>query len=92
MRRGVLVRLLLCIFFAALLLYSYIDRLNEMTQLKFEIPKLESVVKRLREENDALKLQIECTQQPVSLMKRLREPEFSHLKQPSRLDVLVIEE
>jgi len=80
-----LIRLLLCIFISAFLLYSYIDKLNDITELKIEIPKLAEEVQVLREENSALSLQIEELENPKSLIQKMRQPEFSHLHQPTHV-------
>ena len=91
MSHRLLIRLLLCIFISAFLLYSYIDKLNDITELKIEIPKLSEEVQVLREENNTLVLQIEKVENPKSLIEKSRLPEYSHLKQPSRLKVQTIE-
>lgn len=88
--RRLLIRLLLCILFSAFLLYSYIDKLNDITELKIEIPKLAEEVQVLREENAALILQIEKIENPQSLMEKMRQPEYSHLREPTH--VIKIEE
>lgn len=90
MDRKLLFRLLLCIFISVLLLYSYIDKLNDITQLKIKIPKLIQEVQTLQEENIALILQIEKIENPKKLIEKMRQPEFSHLHQPTQ--VIKIEE
>lgn len=90
MSHRLLIRLLLCIFVSAFLLYSYIDKLNDITELKIEIPKLSEEVQVLREENAALSLQIAKIENPQSLLEKSRRPEFSHLKQPSPDQVKVL--
>lgn len=90
MSHWLLFRLLLCIFISALLLYSYIDKLNDITELKIEIPKLAEEVRLLQEENAALILQVEEHENPKSLIEKMHQPEFSHLQQPSQ--VIRIEE
>lgn len=86
-----LIRLLLCIFTSAFLLYSYIDKLNEIIELKIEIPKLDKEMAALREKNQALILQIEAIESPRFLIEKSRLPEYSGLKQPSRSKVQIIE-
>lgn len=92
MGHRLLIRLLVCIFVAALLLYSYIDKLNGITQLQIEIPKLVAEVKVLQEENNLLSLEIEKIENPKVLLEKIRQPEYSHLKQPSSTSVIFIEE
>ncbi len=86
-----LIRLLCCIFIAAFLVFSYIHKLNRITQFKIEIPKLEKKVQMLLEENRALMLEIEKKENPHQLIKWLQQPQFSHLKQPKPSEVIIME-
>jgi len=87
-----LLRLLLCIFVSAFLLYSYIDRQNDITEMKFFIPKLAEEVRALSEENATLLLEVEQIENPKVLLEKMRLPEFSHLKEPLPLEVIRIDE
>ncbi|MEM8727174.1 MAG: hypothetical protein AAGE99_00445, partial [Chlamydiota bacterium] len=82
MSKGLLVRLLICVFISGSLLYTYIDRQNDLTELKMEIPKLIQSLKRLEEENTHLSLAIERLESPDRLIKLLRQQEYSHFKYP----------
>ena len=88
---SLLIRLLCCIFIAALLLFSYVHKLNGITRLKIEIPKLKRRVQVLLEENRALMLEIEKKENPHQLMQWLQNPRFSHLRQPSSSEVIIME-
>ena len=57
--RGILSRILVCITFFGVLLYSYVDRQNDVTRLRLEIPQMAKEIKDLREENTRLQYEIE---------------------------------
>ena len=84
--------LFLCIFFSAFLLCIYIDRQNELIQLKIELPLLAEQVKALEEENQILELKLNELHNPKNLLQYLRLPQLSHLKHPLPEDIVVIEE
>lgn len=92
MTQGLLIRLLICIFALGGLLYLYIDKQNDLTELKMQIPKLVRNLRVLEEENAQLKYDIEKLENPERLMGLLRSPEFSHLKQPLLSDVVIVHE
>ena len=92
MSQGLLFRLLICIFTLGLFLYTSIDKQNEITELKMQIPKLAKEVKVIQEENAQLRYEIDRFENPQHLLGVLRKKEFSHLKQPLVEDVIVIEE
>ena len=75
-------RLLFCIAFAGLLLYKYIDKLNELTELRLSIPILAREVKEIRERNLELQYAIDTFESPLHLMELARMPEFGYLKYP----------
>jgi hypothetical protein len=85
-------RLLICISFAGLILYKYIDKLNELTELRLSIPILAREVKEIRENNLELQYAIDRFESPLHLMELARKPEFGHLKYPSTSEVLLLPE
>lgn len=89
---GLFIRLLICIAFAGLVLYKYIDKVNELTELRLSIPILNRELKEIHEKNLELQYAIDCFESPVHLMELARKPEFGHLKYPSNLDVHLISE
>lgn len=89
---GSLIRLLLCISIAGLALYKYIDKLNELTELRLSIPVLAREVKEIHEKNIELQYAIEHFESPVHLMEIARKPEFGHLKYPSISEVILLPE
>ena len=72
-------------------LLLYIDRLNDLTRLRLEIPVHLKELKTLREENQRLQYEIDQFESPLYLMELLKKPEFSNLKFPKENEVIVIE-
>jgi cell division protein FtsL len=82
--------LLFCILVASLSLYLYIDKQNELVELRLTIPALEKEVRAIQEENIRLQYDIDRFESPVHLMELARKPEFSHLTYPYKKDVVII--
>ncbi|MCB1113910.1 MAG: hypothetical protein KDK62_04055 [Chlamydiia bacterium] len=80
-----------CLVVGSALLF-YIDRLNQLTQLRLEIPQHVKELKIVQEENEALQYEIDRFESPIYLMELLKKPEYSHLKFPRKSEVIVIEE
>lgn len=89
---SLLFRLFICIFCAGWTLYKYIDKWNELTELRLAIPILSKEVKDIQEKNLELKYEIERFESPLHLMELARKPEFGHLKHPSLNEVIVLQE
>jgi hypothetical protein len=89
---GLLIRLLICISFAGLMLYKYIDKLNDLTELRLSIPVLAREVKDIHEQNLELQYTIDCFESPLHLMELASKPEFGHLKYPTLNDVISLPE
>lgn len=75
-------RIFICIFAAGFTLYWYVDKQNELTELRLAIPALSKVVKEIHDENIRLKYEIDSFESPIHLMELARKPEFGHLKYP----------
>lgn len=84
--------LFICIFVAALTLFAYIEKQNELTELRLKIPTLAKEVKQIEEENIRLNYEIDQFESPIHLMELSRKPEFSHLKYPNLDQVLIFDE
>lgn len=87
-----LIRLFICIFFAGLMLYKYIDKLNALTELRLSVPALAKEVKEIHEKNLELQYEIEQFDNPLRLLELLRTPEFEYLKYPSLDKVIQLPE
>lgn len=90
MSMSLLVRIFLCIFFASVFLYKIVDRQNELTALRMEIPPLAKQVKQINETNGKLDYEIDRFESPVNLMELGTKPEHSHLKHPYLKDVVIL--
>lgn len=86
------IRLMICILVAGLTLYLYIEKQNELTELRLYLPMLSKEVKRIQEENTRLTYEIDHFESPIHLMELARKPEFSHLKYGYVKDVLILPE
>lgn len=75
-------RLCVCIVAAGLTLFAYIEKQNELTELRLAIPVLAKKVKNLQNEKIRLTYEIEQFESPIHLMELMHKPEFSHLKYP----------
>ena len=73
MTQGLLYRILICIFLIGGLFYLYVDKQNDLTELKIKIPKLVRALRILEEENKTLKFEIEKQENPEDLTKLLRQ-------------------
>lgn len=92
MNKGFLIRIVFCIAILGMFLYSYINKINELTEQKLSIPKIEKEILLLQEENKRLKYIIDQFENPMHLMELARSPEYSHLKHPLVKDVLKVQE
>jgi uncharacterized protein YlxW (UPF0749 family) len=86
------IRLMICIIAAGVFLYAYIEKQNELTELRLALPVLSKEIKRIQEENTRLKYEIEQFESPIHLMELARKPEFSHLKYGLANDVVILPE
>lgn len=84
-------RFFLCIFIAGIALFAYIDKQNDLTELRLALPALAKNVKSIQEENTRLKYEIESFESPIHLMEMMRKPEFGHLKYPYIKDEIFLE-
>ena len=85
-------RIFACIMAAGLALYSYIDKQNDLTELRMAIPVLAKEVKGIQDENIRLKYEVDRFESPIHLMELARKPEFGHLKFPYVTDVVMLHE
>lgn len=86
------IRIFLCIAFAGLTLYSYIDKINGLTELRLAIPVLAREVRDAHEKNLELQYAIDTFESPLHLMEMARKPEFGHLKYPTLDEIIQLPE
>jgi cell division protein FtsB len=89
---GIVIRVLICIFVFGLCLYSYIDKQNELTQLRISIPTIVKEIKEIREENTRIQYEINQFESPQHLMELAREQAYKHLKHPLAKEILTLNE
>ena len=78
------------IFIAALTAYFYIDKHNELTGLRLEIPELAKELKEIQEQNIRFKYEINQFESPIHLLELAQKPEFGYLKYPYQNQIMVI--
>lgn len=84
------IKIFVCIAAAAATLYAYIEKQNELTELRLEIPAVAKELRQINDENTRLKYELDQFESPIHLMELARKPEFSHLKYPLLKDVIII--
>jgi cell division protein FtsB len=92
MKTLTMVQIFSAILIASLTLYFYIEKQNDLTELRMEIPALQKELKRIEENNIRLQYEIDQFESPVHLMELARKPEFSHLKYPRLNEVIILRE
>lgn len=92
MKQGFLLRLMICVLGIAYFQYRYLEKQNQVTKLRLEIPKISAAVKKFKEENSRLQFEIDQFENPAHLMEIARSAEFSHLKHPFLSDILTVKE
>ncbi|BAE81407.1 conserved hypothetical protein [Chlamydia felis Fe/C-56] len=83
-------RLSFCFCFLGSLLYSYINKQNDLTKLRLEIPSLWSTLRQKEQENIALGFLIDKIESPEHLMHIADLPEYQYLQYPAEDRVCII--
>lgn len=91
MKLGLLIRIFICIITAAAFLYFYIDKQNQITKLRVEIPQLNRELEQIRQEIARVQFEVDQFESPVHLLELSRKPEYGHLRQPKVNEVVVIQ-
>ncbi len=89
---NLLVRLGICVGVFGTLLFFYLEKQNELTQLKIQLPKIERQIANLREESRHLRYEIDQFESPTHLIELAHRPEFGHLKYPLLKEILTVPE
>lgn len=90
MARNIITRLMICLTVLGFSIYSYIDKQNQCTQLKMRLPKLAKELDTLRQMNAAYQYQIECFENPQTLLALSQQKEYAHLKYPLKGETLTL--
>lgn len=83
-------RFLFVIVGLSFFLFLYIREQNEILVLRRGIPLLEKQIREIEEQNLELEYAIETAKNPKNLMKKVREPEYGHLRFPSQNEVITV--
>ncbi len=75
-------RLSICLIVFGACLYGHIEKQNQITSLRIQLPEVAKQLKILKQENTRLAYEIELFESPEHLMELARRNEFSHLKYP----------
>ncbi len=92
MNKGVISKIFVCMSVFSLCLFSYLEKQNELTELRLYAPKIVKQIKSLEEENARLYYDIEQFESPDHLLQLARDSRFSHLKYPISNHVLELKE
>lgn len=92
MNKAMFFKLLLCIFIFSSCLFSYIDKKNELTVCKIELPKIVKENNILKQQIKRLKYEVDQFDNPTNLMQLAQRSEFNHLKHPFVEEVLTLKE
>lgn len=88
--RFMIVQILFCVLAAVGTIYAYIEKHNQLTELRLAIPAIVREVQKLQEENIRLQYEIEQFESPMHLMELARKPGFGHLKNPYLPEIIEI--
>lgn len=92
MNRAVILKIFACISVFSLCLFSYLEKQNELTELRLYAPKIVKEIKSLEEENARLIYEIEQFESPDNLFRLARDTRFGHLKHPLVKEVVELSE
>jgi len=90
--KGILTRLFICLSAASLCLFSYLEKQNELTQLRLYVPKLVKEIRSINEENTRLQYEVEQFESPDNMIRLVRDSRFAHLKHPLNKEVITLSE
>ncbi len=82
------VRIALCMAVLGFSLYGHIEKQNQITSLRIQLPETVRELKALHEDNTRLRYEIEQFESPEHLIELARHHEFSHLRHPLVKEVL----
>lgn len=91
MKKGLVIKIVTCVLVMGLCLYSHIEKENELTKLRIELPELAKKVQMIQEESTRFRYEIEQFENPQNLMRLARGGEFSHLKYPRSKEILLVD-
>lgn len=84
------VKLIICLAAIVGMLYAYIDKQNELIELRIKVRALAKELREIQENNIGLQYEIDRFESPVHLMELAKKPAFSHLKYPYTRDIVIL--
>ncbi len=90
--KGLLWRSGACILLLGAFLLHHVERQNELTRLRLEIPQIDMQWRALQERALQLRGKVLSRQTPRALLAQLQKPEFAHLKNPPPDKVWILDE
>ena len=90
-KRAIILQVVSCLIAVSACWLSYLEKQNELTQLRLYAPKLAKEVREIKEENAHLHYQLQELQSPQKLLELAADPKFAHLKHPLGKNILVLE-
>ena len=85
-----LVRFFSCVLVAAIFLYAYIHKHNQLTALQMKVPLLQKKLKTVSDEVALLQFEKEKFENPLHLMELAGQPQFGYLKHPFATDIVEV--
>ncbi|MBQ8498328.1 hypothetical protein [Chlamydia sp.] len=83
-------RLFLCLSLLCYALYRYIDKQNDLTKLRLEIPCLWAQLRQVEQENVTLSFLLEKLESPEHLLQIASLPEYQYLEYLSEEKISVL--
>ncbi|EKE08745.1 MAG: hypothetical protein ACD_17C00013G0002 [uncultured bacterium] len=90
--KGLLFQIGICLSVFGMFLYVYLEKQNELTELKIRLPEVEKAVRLIQEENRRLAFEIDQFENPAHLIEIAHYPEYGHLKHPLLKEILTVPE
>lgn len=90
MKRGLCIRLLVCVAGLGIFLMLFLGKQIQLTRLRLQIPALSKEVRAIQEQNTRLAYEIDQFESPENLINISRKPDFSYLKHPSLNEIIEI--
>lgn len=83
-------KLILSLASVVIALYIYIDKQNELIELRIKVRALNKELREIHENNISLQYEVDQFESPVHLMELAQEPAFGHLKFPYTKDIIIL--
>ena len=86
------VKLIICLASVVGMLYLYIDKQNELIDLRIKVRALAKELREINEINIGLQYEVDRFESPVHLMELAKKPAFGHLKYPYTKDIIILKQ